>query len=138
MRFGLEVIDIVRQAAGKDVAIGIRVSGHDFLEGGHTDTESALFCAEAEKTGVDCINVTGGWHETNVPQITGEVPPGAFLHLARAIKSKVKVPVFASNRLGDPVLAERALRSGAADMICWGRPLRRPCQKRFKKEDWMR
>jgi 2,4-dienoyl-CoA reductase (NADPH2) len=123
MRFGLEVIDIVRQAAGKDVAIGIRVSGHDFLEGGHTDTESALFCAEAEKTGVDCINVTGGWHETNVPQMTGEVPPGAFLHLARAIKDKVKVPVFASNRLGDPVLAERALRSGTADMICWGRPL---------------
>jgi 2,4-dienoyl-CoA reductase (NADPH2) len=123
MRFGLEVIDRVRQAAGKDFAIGIRVSGHDFLEGGHTDTESALFCAEAENSGVDCINVTGGWHETNVPQITGEVPSGAFLHLARAIKGNVKVPVFASNRLGDPVLAERALRSGAADMICWGRPL---------------
>jgi 2,4-dienoyl-CoA reductase (NADPH2) len=123
MRFGLEVIKRVRQAVGKDSAMGIRVSGHDFMEGGHTNIESALFCAEAEKVGVNSINVTGGWHESYIPQITTNVPPGAFLYLARGIKDKVSVPVFASNRLGDPLVAERALRSGAADMICWGRPL---------------
>jgi len=123
MRFGLEVIKRVRQAVGKDSAMGIRVSGHDFMEGGHTNIESALFCTEAEKVGVNSINVTGGWHESYIPQITTNVPPGAFLYLARGIKDKVSVPVFASNRLGDPLVAERALRSGAADMICWGRPL---------------
>jgi len=123
MRFGLEVIRKVRQIVGKDFAMGIRVSGHDFIEGGHTNSESALFCREAEKTGVNSINVTGGWHESYIPQITTNVPPGAFLYLARGIKEKVRVPVFASNRLGDPLVAERALRSGAADMICWGRPL---------------
>jgi 2,4-dienoyl-CoA reductase (NADPH2) len=123
MRFGLEVIKRVRQAVGKDSAMGIRVSGHDFMEGGHTNIESALFCTEAEKVGVNSINVTGGWHESYIPQITTNVPPGAFLYLARGIKDEVSVPVFASNRLGDPLVAERALRSGAADMICWGRPL---------------
>ena len=123
MRFGLEVIKKVRQVVGKDFAMGIRVSGHDFMEGGHTNIESALFCTEAEKVGVNSINVTGGWHESYIPQITTNVPPGAFLYLARGIKEKVSVPVFASNRLGDPLVAERALRSGAADMICWGRPL---------------
>jgi 2,4-dienoyl-CoA reductase (NADPH2) len=123
MRFGLEVIKKVRQVVGKDFAMGIRVSGHDFMEGGHTNIEAALFCMEAEKAGVNSINVTGGWHESYIPQITTNVPPGAFLYLARGIKAKVRVPVFASNRLGDPLVAERALRSGAADMICWGRPL---------------
>ncbi|MBN1547932.1 MAG: FAD-dependent oxidoreductase [Syntrophaceae bacterium] len=123
IRFGLEVVQKVREAVGKDFALGIRVSGHDFLEGGHTNIESALFCGEAEKIGTDCINVTGGWHETNIPQISSEVPPGAFLYLARSIKDKIRVPVFASNRLGDPLHAEKAIRSGAADMICWGRPL---------------
>jgi 2,4-dienoyl-CoA reductase (NADPH2) len=123
MRFGLEVIKKVRQVVGKDFAMGIRVSGHDFMEGGHTNIESALFCTEAEKAGVNSINVTGGWHESYIPQITTNVPPGAFLYLARGIKDKVGVPVFASNRLGEPLVAERALRSGAADMICWGRPL---------------
>jgi len=123
MRFGLEVIKKVRQVVGKDFAMGIRVSGHDFMEGGHTNIESALFCTEAEKAGINSINVTGGWHESYIPQITTNVPPGAFLYLARGIKDKVGVPVFASNRLGEPLVAERALRSGAADMICWGRPL---------------
>ena len=99
MQFGLEVIRKVRDVLGKDCAMGIRVSGHDYMEGGHTNRESAIFCVEAEKGGVDCINVTGGWHETNVPQITSAVPPGAYLHLARGIKEKVVVPVFASNRL---------------------------------------
>ena len=123
MRFGLETIQKVRAAVGQDYPMGIRVSGHDYMEGGNTLKESSRFCAEAEKAGVDAINVTGGWHETTVPQVTSEVPSGAFLYLARAIKSVVGVPVFASNRLGDPMSAEKALRSGTADFICWARPL---------------
>lgn len=123
MRFGLEVITQVRTALGEDFPMGIRVSGQDFVKGGNTLAESSLFCREAEKVGVNGISVAGGWHETNVPQLTSEVPPGAYLYLSRAIKDKVEVPVFASNRLGDPIVAERALRSGAADMVCWGRPL---------------
>jgi 2,4-dienoyl-CoA reductase (NADPH2) len=123
MRFGLETIRRVRAAIGPDVALGIRVAGNDFMEGSNTNDESALFCAEAEKAGVDAINVTGGWHETLVPQLTQAVPPGAYAYLARGIRDKVSIPVFASNRLGDPDVAERVLRSGAADMICWGRPL---------------
>ena len=123
MRFGLEVIGKVREAVGQDFAIGIRVAGHDFMEGGHTNKESSLFCCEAEKAGIDAISMGGGWHISNVPQITIDVPPGAFLYLSRGIKEKVGVPVFVSHRLGDPFVAERALRSGAADVINWGRPL---------------
>jgi len=123
MRLGLEVIRKVREAIGKESCMGIRVSGHDYLKGGNSSRESSLFCVEAEKAGVDAVSVTGGWHETNVPQITSDVPPGTYLYLARAIKEKIGIPVFASNRLGDPLVAEKALRAGAADMICWGRPL---------------
>jgi len=123
MRFGLEVIKAVREAVGADFPVGIRVAGNDFMDGGHTNTESVQFSREAERAGVDAINVTGGWHETYVPQLTSHVPPAAYVYLARGIKEQVSVPVFASNRLGDPVVAEKVLRSGAADMICWGRPL---------------
>jgi len=123
MRFGLEIIREVRKTIGEDLALGIRIAGNDFMEGGHTSRESARFAAEAEAAGVDAINVTGGWHETRVPQLTSNVPPGAFVYLSRGIRNAVSVPVFASNRLGDPHVAERALRSGACDMICWGRPL---------------
>jgi len=64
MRFGLEVIRRVRKALGPEAALGIRVAGNDYMDGGCTNPEIARFCAEAEKAGIDAINVTGGWHET--------------------------------------------------------------------------
>ncbi len=123
MRFPLEVIGRVRKAIGNETPLGIRVAGNEFMEGGNTNREAALFARAAQGAGVDAVNVTGGWHETNVPQLTSNVPPGGFLYLARGIKEAVDIPVFASNRLGDPRVAERALRAGVCDMICWGRPL---------------
>ena len=123
MRFGLEVIRRVREAVGPNVPLSIRIPGNDFMDGGHTNVEAAMFAAEAEKAGINAINVTGGWHETNIPQLTTNVPPGNYVYLARGVKNKVGIPVWASNRLGNPELAEKALRSGACDMVCWGRPL---------------
>ncbi|MBW1682925.1 MAG: NADH:flavin oxidoreductase [Deltaproteobacteria bacterium] len=52
MRFGLEVIQRVRRAVGPETAVGIRIAGHDFMEGGNTNVEAARFAAEAEKAGV--------------------------------------------------------------------------------------
>jgi 2,4-dienoyl-CoA reductase (NADPH2) len=123
MRFGLEVIARVKKAVGEETPLGIRVSGNEFMPGGLTNEGEAVFALEAQKIGIHAVNVTGGWHETNVPQLTSDVPAGVFLYLARGIREKVSVPVFASNRLGNPLVAERALRSGACDLICWGRPL---------------
>jgi 2,4-dienoyl-CoA reductase (NADPH2) len=123
MRFGLEVVKKVREAVGPEFAVGIRLAGHDFVPGSHTNRESALFAAACQEAGVDLINVTGGWHETKVPQLTPEVPPAGLTHLARGIKRAVSVPVAASNRLGDPEVAEDVLARGDADLICLGRPV---------------
>jgi 2,4-dienoyl-CoA reductase (NADPH2) len=51
------------------------------------------------------------------------VPRGAFSYLARGVKEAVGIPVISSNRYSDPVLAERMLRQGVADLIAMGRPL---------------
>jgi 2,4-dienoyl-CoA reductase (NADPH2) len=123
MRFGLEVVKKVREAVGPEFAVGIRLAGHDFVPGSHTNRESALFAAACQEAGVDLINVTGGWHETKVPQLTPEVPPAGLTHLARGIKRAVSVPVAASNRMGDPEVAEDVLARGDADLICLGRPV---------------
>ncbi len=122
MRFGLEVVHKVRAAVGDDYCVGIRLAGNDFVPGSHTNEESALFAAQCEKAGVDLINVTGGWHETRVPQLTCEVPPAGLSYLARGIKRAVTVPVCASNRLHTPETAEDVLGRGDADLICVARP----------------
>ncbi len=122
-RFGLEVIREVRKAVGPDFTVLVRISGHDFIPGSNTNREAQLFAAELESAGVDCFNVTGGWHESRVPQITGELPRGGFSYLARGIKETVAVPVMASNRINDPLVAEEILEQQMADIINMGRPL---------------
>ncbi|MEW6441279.1 MAG: FAD-dependent oxidoreductase [bacterium] len=123
MRFPLEIVASVRRNVGGDFPILVRVAGHDYMPGSHTNRESSLVCKALEQAGVDAINVTGGWHETRFPQLTYAVPPGAFVYLAQGIKEAVGIPVLASNRLGSPELADKVLREGRADMICMGRPL---------------
>lgn len=123
MRFGLEVVEKVRKAVGPSFSILMRLAGNDFMEGGNTNRESRMFAAEAEKSGVDLFNVTGGWHETRIPQLTMGVPRQAYVYLAQGIKSAVSVPVLASNRINDPHVGEQILRDGQADMVTIARGL---------------
>ncbi|MCL6477564.1 MAG: FAD-dependent oxidoreductase [Peptococcaceae bacterium] len=116
MTFGLEVVAAVRQAVGPEFPIMVRVAGNDFIAGGNTNAEAKQFCMALEKAGVDAINVTGGWHETRVPQISMEVPPGAFSYLAKAVKSTVSIPVVACNRI-NVRLAEEIVDNGEADFV---------------------
>ena len=117
MRFGLETISAVRGAVAKHTALIVRVAGNDFVPGSHTNKESKIFAAEAEKAGADCINVTGGWHESRVPQITMDLPQAGFVYLAAGIKEAVSVPVVGCNRINDPFVAEEVLKEGVADLV---------------------
>ncbi|HTY23085.1 MAG TPA: FAD-dependent oxidoreductase [Desulfomonilaceae bacterium] len=117
MRFGVETISRVRQEAGPDMAVIVRVAGNDFVPGSHTNKEAREFAAAAQEAGADCINVTGGWHETRVPQITMDLPRAGYVYLAKGIKERVTVPVIACNRINDPFIAEEVLREGIADLV---------------------
>lgn len=117
LRFPLAVVKAVKEAVGPDYPVIVRVAGNDFMPGSNTGAEARAFCRELEKAGVAAINVTGGWHETHVPQLTMNVPPGAFVYLAANIKEAVSVPVIACNRLQDPAVAEQVLATEQADLI---------------------
>jgi 2,4-dienoyl-CoA reductase (NADPH2) len=123
MRFPLEVVRAVRAELGPDYPVLVRIAGSDFVEGGNTTREAVIFARRLEQAGVHAIDVTGGWHETSVPQLTMSVPRGAFSYLARAVKEAVRIPIISSNRYNDPLLAERTLHDRVADLIAMGRPL---------------
>jgi 2,4-dienoyl-CoA reductase (NADPH2) len=123
MRFGVEVVEKVRKAVGPGYPIIIRLAGNDFMDGGNTNKEASLFAHALEKAGVDLVNVTGGWHETRIPQLTMFVPRRAFAYLAQGVKNAVTVPVISSNRINHPKVGEEILRRGEADMVTMARGL---------------
>jgi len=61
--------------------------------------------------------VTGGWHETRVPQITMDVPRGGYAYLAEGIAGVVDVPVIACNRINSVSVAERILSRDLVQLI---------------------
>ena len=123
MRFGLETAEKVRNSVGDDYPVIIRLAGNDFMKGGNSNKEARTFAAELEKKGIDLFDITGGWHETRVPQLTMSVPRRAYVYLARGVKSSVSVPVLASNRINDPYIGEEILRNGEADLVTMARAL---------------
>ncbi|MEW5734331.1 MAG: FAD-dependent oxidoreductase [Thermodesulfobacteriota bacterium] len=123
LRFPTELLAQVREAVGADYPVTIRMAGNDFIPGGNTEVEAAEIARAYEKAGVDALNVTGGWHETRVPQLPMDLPRAAYAFLALNVKRVVNVPVFASNRIADPKHAEAILRDGYADLVNLGRVL---------------
>lgn len=123
MRFGVEVAQKVRNAVGPDYPVLMRIAGNEFIEGGNTNQEAKIFGAALEEAGVDLLNVTGGWHETRIPQLTAFVPKRAFSYLAKGVKSAVSIPVAASNRINDPHIGEEILRNDEADLVTMARAL---------------
>ncbi len=123
LRFPRQVISDLRSALGEDYPLSVRMAGNDFVAGSNTDAETPIIAMAYEKAGVNVINVTGGWHETRVPQLPMELPRSAYAYLALNIKKAVSVPVMASNRIADPEAAEKIIRDGYADMVNLGRVL---------------
>jgi 2,4-dienoyl-CoA reductase (NADPH2) len=93
------------------------------MEGSITYKNKIPIAKAYEDAGIDFLNITGAWHETKVPQLTMDVPPGCYTYLAENIKNNVSIPVFASNRINNPELAEQVLMADKADAICIGRGL---------------
>lgn len=124
--FLVELVRAMREAVGDELPLMLRLSGSDFVEGGNTLAETTVVARAAVAAGVDIVNVTGGWHETRVPQISGFVPPAGFAYLARRIRASVRDLggiVVASNRINDPEVAERVIEQGDADLVSMGRAL---------------
>ncbi len=124
MRFGIEIIQAIREKVGENYPVIVRMNGNDFMINGQGRNELKIYAkALIKKAGVDALCINVGWHEARVPQITAAVPRGAFAYLARGIKEFSDVPVIASHRINDPETARQLLADSMCDMVAMGRSL---------------
>lgn len=122
-RFPLEVIAAVRKAVGTDYTVLLRYGAHTLVPHAGGSDECRDFAVLAAQAGIDMLNLTGGWHESRTPQLTGEMPKAGLSYLSAAIRDAVSIPVAMANRMHDPIEAEKALALGRCDAIAIGRAL---------------
>jgi dimethylglycine catabolism A len=121
MRFGIEVLEAVRETVGGDFCVGLRMCADEFNDNG-IDHEVAKEIAQAmSETGlIDFISVIGSGADTHnrlancMPPMA--LPPEPFVHLAAGIKGASKVPVLHAQGIRDITQAERILANGWVDM----------------------
>jgi len=105
--------------------VTLRLSGFERIAGGRDSFDSQRIAPRLVEAGVDAFHVSGGVIDRFVTQmVNGSHDPNALnVAAAAAIKQVVDVPVMAVGRIHDPLLAERILAEGSADLIAMGRPL---------------
>ncbi|OGR25570.1 MAG: NADH:flavin oxidoreductase [Desulfobacterales bacterium RIFOXYA12_FULL_46_15] len=123
MRFGIEVMEAVREAVGKQFPLIVRMNGNDFMPGGNSRQELKEYAVVMASGLADALCINVGWHEARVPQIVTCVPRGTFAYLARGIREKVSIPVIASHRINDPETARELIGNAMCDMVAMGRSL---------------
>jgi len=119
MRFALEVITAIRAEIGRDFPLGIRLCGDELITAGLTLDEVCEIARRLEATGqLDFINTSiGEFHNLYMVEGSMHTPPGYQLFVSASIREAVKLPVFCTGRIKDPIQAERILREGLADMV---------------------
>jgi thioredoxin reductase len=120
MRFPLEVLGAVRKSVGDDFTLGVRLCADEMLPwGGITlnDAKEIAKVLEASAT-IDFMDLSlSTFYNLYLVGGTMHMPLGYAVPLAAGIKEAIRLPVFATGRINDPVLAEKVLASGQADMI---------------------
>ena len=118
IRLHLEVIAAVKDAAGSDFPVLLRLGASDFLPGGTTIEDSITAAKEFEKAGVGILDISGGFSGYTVPGLTGQ---GFFAPLSEAVKQAVSIPVILTGGVTEAEAAEKLLRDSKADLIGVGR-----------------
>jgi len=119
-----EILASCRKYVGEDMLIGVRINGHDYVNGGNTLDDAKEIARTLEASGAEIIHVSAGMAPSaQYSFLPAGIDKGYNVYLAEGIKSVVGVPVIACGAIEDPVFAESILRSGKADLVAIGRPL---------------
>lgn len=126
LRLPLEVIAAVRDVAGDDLVIGVRMNCSDRRPEGNSNEDYVQIAAALDAPGfLDYISVSAGTSQDNgdiVPPM--DVEQGVNVKEVAAIRAGIETAaVFAVGRIKRPELAEEILAAGQADVVAMARAL---------------
>jgi mycofactocin system FadH/OYE family oxidoreductase 2 len=119
MRAPLKFIEAVRRAVGNDYTVGIRMCADEMIPGGLTLADVQEIGALFEASGlIDFMDLSiATFYNLYLVEGSMHTPLGYTIPLAAGMRERIKLPVFCTGRINDPVMAEKVLANGQADMI---------------------
>ena len=124
-RFPRAILKSIREAAGKDFIVELRIDGSENVPGGQSPDDTADFCNTLDGL-VDIIHVSGGRHQASYQTHTFSSHydiHGVNVEDAAYIKKKTHIPVTVVGGINSPEYAEQIIAEGKVDFVSLGRQL---------------
>jgi 2,4-dienoyl-CoA reductase-like NADH-dependent reductase (Old Yellow Enzyme family) len=130
-RFIVEILKSMKDCAGEDYPVFIKMNGADFQEGGMDIQDSAPVAEVLDREGIDAIEPSGGSvggaYNSRGAVNRSQWAENFYMSFAEEIKSRVKAPVMMVGGLRRFEVVEAVIEEGRADLISMSRPfLREP------------
>jgi len=135
-RFLLSVVAAVRAKVGSGFAVSVKLNSSDFQKGGFTFEECRTVIGWLNAAGVDLLEISGGSYEqpammdiegmeprTDMRPASTRAREAYFLQYAEEAAEVAKMPLMVTGGMRARAVMDRALASGAADVIGIARPL---------------
>ncbi|WP_374764287.1 NADH:flavin oxidoreductase/NADH oxidase family protein [Yunchengibacter salinarum] len=125
-RFVVEIVRAVRQRLGDDFPVGIKMNSADFQRGGFGGDEAIDLIRVLSAEGISLFEISGGTYEapamTGAKQSTRE-REAYFLDFAESARGATDRPIAVTGGFRSVAAMERAVASGATDMVGLARGL---------------
>lgn len=118
IRFPMEVFEAVRSVVPWELAVTVRISGTDWVEGGWDIAQTIAFARALEARGCDAVHISSGGLD---PAQKIPVGPSYQVPLARAVKAAVRIPVVTVGMISSFEQADGIIGTGDADLIALAR-----------------
>ena len=119
LRYPLEVFAAIRQAWPQDKPISVRISAHDWVEGGITPDDAVEIGRAFKAAGADLIDCSSGQVSADQQPVYGRMYQTPF---ADRIRNEAGIPTIAVGAITDADQVNGIIAAGRADLCALARP----------------
>ncbi|MBB3545008.1 bifunctional salicylyl-CoA 5-hydroxylase/oxidoreductase [Rhizobium sp. BK399] len=118
-RYPLEIFRAMRAAWPEDKPMSVRLSCHDWMDGGNTPEDAAIFAQMFKDAGADLIDCSSGQVSKNEQPVYGRLFQTPF---SDKIRNEVGIPTIAVGAISEADHANSIIAAGRADLCAVARP----------------
>ncbi|MFV0490619.1 MAG: bifunctional salicylyl-CoA 5-hydroxylase/oxidoreductase, partial [Pseudorhodobacter sp.] len=118
MRYPLEIFRAMRAVWPEEKPMSVRISAHDWIEGGVTPDEAVEVARAFHAAGVDIVDVSSGQTDPAEQPIYGRMFQTPF---SDRIRNEAGIPTMTVGNISDFDQVNGILMAGRADLVCLAR-----------------